>query len=259
MVHTSAGFAALAAAIIVGPRSKGAGTLAPHNIPFVLLGTALLWFGWFGFNGGSDLAANAKGSIAFVNTQISASAAFLTWIILDALLFKGRSAAVGGATGAIVGLVSITAGSGLVRPWAALPYGIISTLLVYGAIELKRKWEFLRERLDDTLDVFTCHGIGGVVGTILTGFLADPAIGGAKGAFYGNGRQVWVQIVGAVVALAYSTVATALILLLLKFTPKIGLRTRWQEEELGDVALHREAAYSVEMTSGEAGSAPKDP
>lgn len=126
-------------------------------------------------------------------------------------------------------------------------------LLVYGAIELKRKWEFLRERLDDTLDVFTCHGIGGVVGTLLTGFLADPKVNPiGKGAFYHHPRQIWVQLVGVLVAMAYTTVATLIILLMLKYTPKIGLRTRWQEEELGDVALHREAAYSVEMTSGEA-------
>lgn len=129
VVHISAGFAALAAAIVVGPRSKGAGTLAPHNIPFVLLGTALLWFGWFGFNGGSNFAGDGIGTAAFVNTQISASAAFLTWISLDAVLFKGRSAAVGGATGAIVGLVSITPGSGFVRPWAAIPFGVICASL----------------------------------------------------------------------------------------------------------------------------------
>ena len=129
---------------------------------------------------------------------------------------------------------------------------------MYGAIELKRKWDFLRERLDDTLDVFTCHGIGGIVGTLLTGFLATREInpGMYDGAFYGRPKQIWIQLVGVLVAMAYSTVATIIILLILKYTPYIGLRTRWQEEELGDVALHREAGYSVEMTSGEAGSTP---
>ena len=134
----------------------------------------------------------------------------------------------------------------------------IAVLLVYGAIEAKRKWEFLRERLDDTLDVFTCHGIGGIVGTLLTGFFADPKVNSlGAGAFYKHPKQIWVQLVAVVVAMAYTTVATLIILLILKYTPKIGLRTRWQEEELGDVALHREAAYSVEMTAGEGGSAPK--
>lgn len=126
-----------------------------------------------------------------------------------------------------------------------------AVLISYSAIELKRKWQFLTDRLDDTLDVFTCHGLGGITGALMTGLFANnqinPYIGENEGAFYGNPRQLWVQLVSVLVAMSYSSVGTLVILFILKYTPRVGLRTQWQEEELGDVALHREVGYSPEM------------
>ncbi|HVT15945.1 MAG TPA: ammonium transporter [Thermoanaerobaculia bacterium] len=241
VVHVNAGAAALVAAAVLGPRRDyGRQALLPHNVPFVLLGGALLWFGWFGFNAGSALAANATAGLAFTNTLLAPIATLAVWMALDRLRTR-KTTAVGAATGIVVGLVAITPAAGYVGPMAALVLGAIAAFPSYYAI----LWRS-RTRLDDSLDVTAAHGVGGLVGALLTGVLASAVWGGKDGLLAGNPGQLARQAAAVAATLLYSgTASFALLKLIGAFVP---LRAERRQESLGlDVPQHGEEAY----TSGE--------
>ena len=199
VVHVNAAAAALVAVWALGPRRDyGRQALLPHNVPFVLLGAALLWFGWFGFNAGSALQAGGAAALAFVNTLLAPAAALSVWMALD-WRRTGRVTAVGAATGIVVGLVAVTPAAGFVGPMAAMALGALAALPSYFGILYRS-----RTRLDDSLDVVAAHGLGGVTGALLTGVLAAAAWGGASGWIEGNPRQLAVQAVALLATLAYS-------------------------------------------------------
>ena len=242
VVHVSAGMSALVAAIVLGPRREGPVGEKPHSIPFVVLGMALLWFGWVGFNAGSALAADGVAVLAAVNTILAGAMALLVWVILE-LTFARRSSAVGASIGVVVGLVAITPGAGFVSPTASLLIGGLTAPLSFGAMELMK-----RTRLDDTLDVFACHGVGGISGALLTGVFANTAIneGGADGLLAGNAAQLIPQLVGVAASAGIAVLGTGGILFALKVT--IGIRATEDAEIEGlDRAEHAEAAYRREI------------
>jgi Amt family ammonium transporter len=239
VVHVSAGVSALVAAWFLGPRRDFRRMpLSPHNVPLVLIGAGLLWFGWFGFNAGSALAANGIAALAFVNTNAAAAAAVLTWAVLDSMR-TGKITAVGAATGAVVGLVGITPAAGYVTAPAALAIGVLSVFISYFAIQLRSK-----SRLDDSLDVFSCHGLAGVGGALLTGVfatkLANP--GGNDGLFAGNAGQMLVQLYAVLAAVLIAAVGTIVILVIIRAT--FGTRAPIADEMIGlDLSEHGEEAY----------------
>ncbi|MBC7765385.1 MAG: ammonium transporter, partial [Hyphomonadaceae bacterium] len=242
VVHISSGIAGIVAAIVLGKR-KGHGTvqMLPHNVPYVVLGAGLLWFGWFGFNAGSALGANGLAVSAFVTTNTAAAAATLSWVILE-WIRHGKPTLLGAATGAVVGLVAITPGAGFVSVKAALVIGfVVSPLCYYGISVLKAKFGY-----DDALDAFGCHGIGGIWGGIATGIFASSNVNGLvknSGLFYSHDfTQLGVQLVSIAVTIAYSGIVTFLILKgISMFT---SLRVSKAEEEAGlDYSLHGETAY----------------
>jgi ammonium transporter, Amt family len=245
VVHVSAGVSALVVALVLGPRERSSAddslAEAPHNVPFVILGAALLWFGWFGFNAGSALAANGVAALALVTTMLSASAALVTWVVVETVR-RDKPTATGAAVAAVVGLVAITPGAGFVAPMSAIAVGSIAALASYGAIEIFKR--IGRTRLDDTLDVFACHGVGGIVGCILTGVFATTTVNGAgaDGLFYGGGRLLAVQALSVAVAGLYASAATFCVLVLVsKLVP---LRAPSFAESVGiDVYEHAESAY----------------
>ena len=242
VVHVNAGTAALVAALVLGPRKDFARqAILPHNVPFTVLGAGLLWFGWFGFNAGSALAANAMAALAFVNTLLAPAATLVVWTLLD-LLRTGRATAVGAATGIVVGLVAVTPAAGFVGPMAALALGAIAAVPSYYAL----LWR-ARTRLDDSLDVVAAHGVGGMTGALLTGVLASKAWNGTvDGALHGNPRQLGLQALAVLAAVAYSALATFVLLELVGVLAR--LRVRERDEGVGlDVSQHGEEAY----TSGE--------
>jgi Amt family ammonium transporter len=207
VVHMSAGFAALASVFIVGRRKILPNEpTKPHNITYVALGTGLLWFGWFGFNGGSALVANGLASAAFVNTDVAASIAMITWLFIS-WVHEGKPSLTGALTGSVAGLATITPAAGYVQPWAAAVIGVVAAFLCYGAIQLRIKLNW-----DDALDVWGCHGVGGTLGVILTGVFAVSAINGVSGLIEGNVRQFGVQVLAAGVVIVYSFGLTWLIL-----------------------------------------------
>jgi ammonium transporter, Amt family len=242
VVHISAGFAGLAAAIVIGKRlsyRQGESTTA-NNVPFILLGTALLWFGWFGFNAGSALAASPLSVSAFVVTNTAAAAAALTWMGLSWAQHK-KPSATATATGAVAGLVAITPASGFVGPVASIAIGIIAGLVTYMMLLARGKFT----RIDDTLDVWAAHGMGGVTGAILTGVFAETAINSAghNGLLFGNPGQLLIQIVAVLVSVAYAFVVT---FILLKLLSPMGLRVSKEDEEQGlDLAVHGEEGYRL--------------
>jgi Amt family ammonium transporter len=241
VVHVNAAAAALVAAAVLGPRRDyGRQALLPHNVPFVLLGAALLWFGWFGFNAGSALAANATAALAFTNTMLAPVATLAVWMALDRLRTR-KTTAVGAATGAVVGLVAVTPAAGYIGPMSAILLGAVAALPSYFAIVHRS-----RTRLDDSLDVVAAHGVGGVVGALLTGVLARAAWGGVDGLIAGHPAQLGRQAVAVAAALAYSAaVSFGLLKLIGLLAP---LRADKRQESLGlDVPQHGEEAY----TSGE--------
>lgn len=242
VVHINAGVAALVAAMVLGPRKDyGRQALLPHNVPMTLLGAGLLWFGWFGFNGGSALAANGIAALAFANTLLAPAATLLVWTLLD-LVRTGKATAIGAATAIVVGLVAITPAAGFVSPLAALALGGLAAFPSYAALLIRP-----RTRLDDSLDVFAGHGIGGITGALLTGIFAQKAWNGvADGLLFGNPAQLGVQALAVSAAVVYSGLAT---FLLIKLTGLLlPLRASPKEEGLGlDVSQHGEEAY----TSGE--------
>jgi Amt family ammonium transporter len=239
VVHINAGIAALVAARVLGPRKDwGRQAMLPHNVAFVLLGAALLWFGWLGFNGGSALAANNSAALAFVNTMLAPAATLVVWMLIDERR-TGNVTAVGSATGIVVGLVAITPAAGFVGPVAALVIGGLAALPSYCAIV----W-LSRTRTDDSLDVAAAHGVGGLVGALLTGVLAQSVWGGTDGLLFGRPEQLVVQAIGVVAALVYSGVVSFGLLKLIDLVAP--LRADGRLEGVGlDVAQHGEEAYST--------------
>jgi len=234
VVHISAGVSALAIAMVIGAR-KGFGTdpMEPHNIPTTVIGAALLWFGWFGFNAGSALAANGIAANAFVTTNTSAAAAATTWMLLS---WRQRApSALGIVTGAVAGLAAITPAAGFVTPLAAVPIGVIAAIAGYYAILLVRG----SKKVDDSLDVLACHGIGSTWGVLATGIFASI---GAAGLIAGNSHQVTVQVIAIAVTWIYSFAVTyGLAKVIDAF---MGLRVRDEEESVGlDISQHGEGAY----------------
>jgi Amt family ammonium transporter len=242
VVHVSSGFAALAAAIVVGKRigfQKGEATEA-NNVPLTILGVALLWFGWFGFNAGSALAASPLAVSAFVVTNTAAAAAGLTWMALS-WLQNGRPSALATATGAVCGLVVITPASGYVGPLSSIAIGVLGGLVTYLMLVLRNKLI----NVDDTLDVWAAHGMGGVTGALLTGVFAEKVINsaGANGLLFGNPKQLLAQVIAVLVIVVYSFVVTFVLLKLLSF---MGLRVSRREEIVGlDIAAHGEEGYRI--------------
>tara|TARA_B100000949_G_scaffold61408_1_gene54371 strand:- start:3104 stop:4267 length:1164 start_codon:yes stop_codon:yes gene_type:complete len=236
VIHINAGAAAVAAALIVGKRRNPG--LQPNNVPYVVLGAAILWFGWFGFNAGSALAANDSAANAFLVTNIAAAASALTWGLIS-MCRTGKMGAVGVATGAVAGLVAITPAAGAVGVLGSLAIGFGAGLLCFFAVELIHK-----TGLDDALDVFAVHGIGGIWGAIATGiFTVSVITGGTEGLIEGNPGQVGIQAVGVVATLVYSFVVSFIILFILDKIPGLGLRADESDEDLGlDLASHGEQA-----------------
>jgi Amt family ammonium transporter len=243
VVHITAGLTALAASLVVGKRKDfGLHEFKPNNIPYVILGAGLLWFGWFGFNAGSALAANEIAVSALLVTNLSAAAAAVSWMTVD-WVTKGKPSAVGLAVGAVCGLVAITPASGYV----GVPASIIIGLLAGVLSNLVAKWRASRLRFDDTLDVFACHGVSGIWGSIATGLFASVAVNpsGPNGLFFGNPMQFVSQIEAVVVVGAFAFVGSFVILKIInKVSP---LRVSPEEEEKGlDQTQHGEDAYSEE-------------
>ncbi len=240
VVHVNAAAAALVAAVVVGPRKDyGRHAILPHNVPFTLLGAGVLWFGWFGFNAGSALAASPAAALAFTNTLLAPAATLATWTLVD-LVRGGRVTAIGAATAIVVGLVVITPAAGYVGPTAAMAMGALGAIPSYFALIYRA-----RTKLDDSLDVVAAHGTGGATGAILTGVFADPAwSGGPSGLLAGNPGQIVVQLYSVIVVLAYSGVATFVILKLVGLV--LPLRISGRVEGVGlDVAEHGEEAYTT--------------
>ena len=239
VVHISSGTAALAAAIIFGRRLGYQPMLSPHNVPFVVLGASLLWFGWFGFNAGSDLASAAKATSAFVVTHTSAATAAIVWVALDWIINK-RPSVVGAATGAVAGLATITPASGFVGPMPAVIIGLGAGALCYTAV-----WIKTRVKLDDTLDVWAIHGIGGIWGMLALGlFIGVGFMSLGELTDLSRGEQIVKQLMAIGATFGWSFIGTLLILVIMKYT--IGLRVDEQQEEEGlDMSQHGEEAYNI--------------
>ncbi len=237
VVHINAGIAALVAAILLGKRVGAASP--PHNLPFAVLGAGLLWFGWFGFNAGSSLAANGLAGNAFVTTHIATAAAGLAWVLCD-WLYHRRATTLGVISGAVAGLVAITPACGFVSPMSAIWIGLGAAFCCWLAVT------FLKTKLgyDDSLDAFGVHGIGGIVGALATGIFADKAINGCDGLLYGNAAQFVWQIKAVLVTIVYSAVVS---FVLFKLVDKlVGLRVTEHEERVGlDLTQHKEAGYTM--------------
>ncbi|KAF5419220.1 MAG: ammonium transporter, Amt family [Candidatus Methanocomedens sp.] len=236
VVHITSGISALALLVFLGKR-KGYGldAIKPHNVTFTLLGVGLLWFGWFGFNAGSALAADEVAGLAFITTFIAPAAAGLSWMAAEWTHSK-KPTALGFATGILAGLVAITPGAGFVTPMAALLIGLIAGIVCYWAVMLKGKLGY-----DDSLDVFGVHGAGGITGALLTGVFASV---GATGLLLGNSHQLLLQIEGVVITIIYASVCTILIGFVLDRT--MGLKVTESEENIGlDKTCHGETAYNI--------------
>src|SRR5688572_3934066 len=238
VVHVNAGVAALVAAIVVGKRRDyPSSSLVPHNVPLVLLGAGLLWFGWFGFNAGSALAASPIAGLAFVTTMLAPAATLVVWTLLD-FVRLGKATAVGGATAIVVGLVAVTPAAGFISPMNALLLGAIAAIPSYFGLIIRA-----RTGLDDSLDVVAAHGVGGTVGALLTGVFADKSLNGlADGLLYGNPGQLGIQAMAVGAAIVYSGVMTFVLLKLIGlFLP---LRATAADENTGlDLTHHGEEAY----------------
>ena len=238
VVHVNAGVAALVAAMVVGRRQEyPSSSLLPHNVPLVLLGSGLLWFGWFGFNAGSALAASPIAGLAFVTTMLAPAATLVVWTFLDAFR-SGKPTAVGAATAIVVGLVAITPAAGFISPVNAIILGAIAAFPSYIALQLR-----VKTNLDDSLDVVAAHGVGGTVGALLTGVFADRALNGlADGALYGNPGQLVTQAVAVGAAIVYSGGMSFILLKVIGTV--LPLRASSEDETAGlDITLHGEEAY----------------
>jgi ammonium transporter, Amt family len=247
VVHISSGVAAVVAAWVIGARRTYPDRpAAPHNVPYVLLGIGLLWFGWFGFNAGSALAADGLAAVAFVGTAVSSCAGGLMWLILEWVL-RQKPTAVGIASGFLAGLVGITPAAGFVAPLGAIMIGLITATCCFFAVSLRAKWQF-----DDSLDTFPVHGVGGTVGAIITGLFATKSVNslGADGLFYGGGFELLgKQIAGVVITYIFAAIATFAILKLLGMF--MDLRVHPEAEYQGlDIHEHGEEGYGEEFAAG---------
>jgi Amt family ammonium transporter len=238
VVHVNAGIAALVAAMVVGKRQDyPSSSLLPHSVPLVLLGAGLLWFGWFGFNSGSALAASPIAGLAFVTTMLAPAATMVTWTFLD-MMRSGKPTAVGAATAIVVGLVAVTPAAGFISPMSAIILGAIAAVPSYLGLIIRAKTS-----LDDSLDVVAAHGVGGTVGALLTGVFADKAFNGVQnGLLYGNPGQLGIQAVAVLTAIVYSGVGTFILLKIVGLI--IPLRATSVDEGAGlDITQHGEVAY----------------
>lgn len=242
VVHISSGVSGLILAMVVGKRREYAQIeYRPHNIPFVVLGAGLLWFGWFGFNAGSALAANGLAIHALLTTNTAAACAMLSWMLIEKLTI-GKPTVVGACTGAVVGLVAITPGAGFVSLWSSIIIGfLVSPFCYYFIAKVKQ-----RLGLDDALDAFGCHGVGGIFGGIMTGIFADASVGGKAGLFYGNWHLFLAQIESILFTIIFAGVFSFVIIMLIKMVMPI--RVSDHEEALGmDRIEHDETAYPTFM------------
>ncbi len=241
VVHISSGFASLAAAIVMGKRlGFGKEPMESHNASYIVMGAAFLWFGWFGFNAGSALSAGALAGSAFLATNTAGAMAALTWMTIS-WWRSGKPSIIGAATGGVVGLAAVTPAAGYIGPMSAIIIGLGAGIFCYMALQLRAKL-----KLDDSLDVWGCHGIGGIWGTLAAGLFASTAInkGGADGLFFGNPGQLGVQLLAIGVSMVWAFGMTFLILKILDWP--MGLRVNKQEEEMGlDMAQHGEVAYQL--------------
>jgi ammonium transporter, Amt family len=239
VVHISSGASALVAALVFGRRiGYGQEAMPPHNLPFSVIGAALLWVGWFGFNAGSALAADGLATSAFVATHVATAAAALSWMAMD-WIFRGKPTVLGAASGAVAGLVAITPGSGFVGPISAIWIGIGGGVLCSIACSLKPQLGY-----DDSLDVVGVHGVGGTWGALATGLFASKAINAAgnNGFFFGNPGQLWIQFVTVVATWILAVVGTYILLSIVRAI--VGLRVADDEERMGlDLSQHNERAY----------------
>ncbi|MGB8451767.1 MAG: ammonium transporter [Anaerocolumna sp.] len=241
VVHISSGISGLVACMMLGKRREfGVVSYKPHNIPFVIIGAGLLWFGWFGFNGGSALAADGLAVHAILTTNTSAAVALLSWMLLEKLI-HGKPTVLGAATGAVVGLVAITPGAGFVPVWASMIIGaLVSPICYFTMTKIKAKFGY-----DDALDAFGCHGIGGIWGGIATGLFTQKSINPAaqwNGLFFGSTRLFVAQIISIVITIAFASTATFVILFILK--KFMSIRVTQEEEAQGlDLTEHSELAY----------------
>lgn len=255
VVHISSGVSALVLALLLGRRSTSLmEDMRPHNLPMTMIGTGLLWFGWFGFNAGSAIGSNGLAGSAFVATHLAAASAALTWMAIEWVKYR-RPTALGLATGAVAGLVAVTPAAGFVAPWAALLIGALVSFVSFAALRMKERF-----RYDDALDVFGVHGVGGACGALATGLFASVAVNsaGADGLFMGGGATLLgKQLAGVAVAVVLAVVGTLLIALPLKAT--IGLRVAPADEEAGlDLTQHGEAGYAGPSTGSENGLVASD-
>jgi Amt family ammonium transporter len=241
VVHISSGVSALAAAIFFGRRiGYGKEPMPPHNLPFSVIGASLLWVGWFGFNAGSALASGALATSAFVVTHVATAAAALSWMLMD-WIFRGKPTVLGAASGAVAGLVAITPASGFVGPLSSIIIGLVAGILCSTACTLKTKMGY-----DDSLDVVGVHGVGGTWGAIATGLFASTAINAAgnNGLFFGNPKQLLIQVIAVIATWVFAFVGTLIILSVLKAI--MGLRITEEEEIMGlDLSQHNEKSYSL--------------
>ena len=242
VVHISSGISALVCALVLGRRrGYGREPMSPHNLPLTVLGASLLWFGWFGFNAGSALAANELAVSAFIATNTAAAAAALTWMFIEWKLIS-KPTILGGATGAVAGLVAITPAAGFVSPLSSICIGVLVGIVCYTAVAVIK----LKLAYDDSLDAFGVHGVGGTVGALATGLFAQKIINSAgnNGLFFGNPSQFLTQAIGVAATMAYSVTVTLVLLKVLDLL--IGLRVSDEEEVVGlDITQHEESAYTL--------------
>jgi Amt family ammonium transporter len=242
VVHVSSGMSALICALYLGKRrGYGREPMPPHNLPLTILGAALLWFGWFGFNAGSALGANELAVSAFINTNTAAAAAGLAWMLIEWKAI-GKPTILGGATGAVAGLVGITPAAGFVSPLSAILIGAIVAGVCYLAVAVIK----LKLAYDDSLDAFGVHGIGGMIGALLTGLFAEKIVNAAgnNGLFFGNPSQFVTQIIGVGATMVYSMVVTFILLKVIDLV--MGVRVKEEDETMGlDITQHEESAYTL--------------
>ncbi|TBR19628.1 ammonium transporter, partial [bacterium] len=241
VVHINAGIAALVTALVIGKRKNLEHTPAPHNLPFVVLGTGLLWFGWFGFNAGSALAANGLAVNAFVVTNTAAAAAGLTWALIE-WIHNGKPTMLGTASGAVAGLVAITPAAGFVSIIPAIIIGIVVSIVCFFAVSvIKPKLGY-----DDSLDAFGVHCVGGIWGALATGLFASKMVNpaGADGLFFGNPKQFLIQAIAVLGTIVYTFIVTVIIYKVVDLF--IGVRVSEKDELVGlDLTQHRERAYTI--------------